>query len=116
MVADFAASLSDGDLDLIIVDQERTGFAVTYQKADSLFIENIALLKRYQGKGIARQFFSHLQQRAAEEGLSALELYTNEKMTENLKLYARLGFQEIERREEDGFKRVYFRKDLENPI
>ena len=37
---------------------------------------------------------------------------TNEKMTENLTLYPRLGYCEVARRTEDGFNRVYFQKTL----
>ena len=33
-------------------------------------------------------------------------------MTENLELYPRLGYREVDRREEDGFSRVFFRKRL----
>lgn len=39
-----------------------------------------------------------------------MELYTNAKMTENLTLYARLGWRETDRRTEQGFERVYFEK------
>jgi hypothetical protein len=34
-------------------------------------------------------------------------------MFENLGLYLKMGFVETGRREEDGFERVYFRKELE---
>jgi hypothetical protein len=33
-------------------------------------------------------------------------------MTENLAFYAKLGFEEIDRRLKDGYRRVYFRKSL----
>jgi hypothetical protein len=33
-------------------------------------------------------------------------------MTENLGLYPRLGYQQFDRRVEDGFDRVYFEKTL----
>jgi hypothetical protein len=40
-------------------------------------------------------------------------LYTNEAMVENLRLYRRLGFVETDRRVEDGYRRVFFRKSLD---
>ena len=49
---------------------------------------------------------------ARQRGLKAVHLYTNEKMTENLSLYPRLGYIEVARRMEDGFSRVYFEKSL----
>ena len=112
MVADFASSLAKSHLDIIMDGESPAGFAVTYPRGDHLFVENIALLTSQQGKGIARQLFQYFEKRAIQENRSGIELYTNEKMTENLSLYPHLGFREIERKTEDGFNRVYFRKDL----
>jgi len=41
-----------------------------------------------------------------------LALYTNEVMTENLSIYEHLGFSEIARRTEDGYRRIYMEKML----
>jgi hypothetical protein len=49
---------------------------------------------------------------AADLGLPELRLYTNAAMTENLKLYPRLGYGETGRHSERGFERVYFSKSL----
>lgn len=54
-----------------------------------------------------------VEQKAKAEGYCRLELYTNAKMTENLGLYPRLGYQQFDRRIENGFDRVYFYKTLE---
>jgi len=34
-------------------------------------------------------------------------------MTENLSLYPALGYHQFDRRVEDGFERIYFRKTLD---
>jgi hypothetical protein len=44
--------------------------------------------------------------------LSAIRLYTNAAMTENLSMYAHLGFVETHRAVEKGFDRVYLRWPL----
>ena len=67
-----------------------------------------------QGCGIGRALIAHVEEEARRLGLNAVELYTNEKMTENLGLYSRLGYIETGRRNEDGFNRVFFRKALVN--
>lgn len=36
-----------------------------------------------------------------------IRLYTNEKMTESMAVYRKIGFLERERKLEDGFQRVY---------
>jgi hypothetical protein len=37
-------------------------------------------------------------------------LYTNAAMSENLALYPRLGYREVDRRRDAGFDRVFFAK------
>lgn len=49
---------------------------------------------------------------ARQCGMSGLHLYTNEKMTDNLSIYPKLGYVKVAQRTEDGFKRVYFEKTL----
>jgi hypothetical protein len=44
--------------------------------------------------------------------MNAVHLYTNEKMTDNLSIYPKLGYVEVARRTENGFNRVYFEKSL----
>jgi hypothetical protein len=41
-----------------------------------------------------------------------MALVTHEVMTENQAIYARLGYVEVERRAEDGFRRIYMEKQL----
>ena len=112
MVADFPAALSRDELELICADGKHVGFLVSQILEDHLFVENVAVHPDFQNRGIAKALFSYLERRAAQNELGAIELYTNEKMTENLGLYPRLGFVETERRSEAGFNRVYFRKQL----
>lgn len=45
-------------------------------------------------------------------GFDTVTLYTNERMTENIELYKKLGFEETERRLEKGYHRVYMRKTV----
>jgi hypothetical protein len=54
----------------------------------------------------------HAATEAAHLSLNALRLYTNAAMTENLSMYAHLGFVETHRVTEDGFNRVYMRLSL----
>ena len=49
---------------------------------------------------------------AQARGFSRLTLYTNELMTENQAIYARLGFRETGRRSEAGYRIVYMDKPL----
>ena len=65
-----------------------------------------------QGAGLGRRLLEFAEEQARQRGLARLDLYTNEVMTENQAIYARLGYRETGRRTEDGYQRVYMEKDL----
>jgi ribosomal protein S18 acetylase RimI-like enzyme len=113
MVADFAAQIAEGLIDVALNGQARVvGFIVCYPRRDHLHIENLAISPAAQGAGVGTRLLCHAEARAGEFGLNAIELYTNAKMIEGLAFYPARGFVEIERRHEAGFDRVYFRKEL----
>lgn len=88
------------------------GVLVAFPVDGALFVENVAVEPARQGQGLGRELLSLAEQLCREHGLPELRLYTNARMTENLALYAHLGYVEYERRTENGFERVYLRKRL----
>jgi ribosomal protein S18 acetylase RimI-like enzyme len=54
----------------------------------------------------------YAEREARRHGLAAIRLYTNAAMTENLSFYRQLGFVETRRAIEQGFNRVFMRRDL----
>ena len=78
----------------------------------SMFVENVAVDPRFQGQGLGRFLMTFAEQQARRHQLDEIRLYTNELMTENLHFYRQLGFEEEERRIEDGYRRVFLRKTL----
>lgn len=114
MGVDFAAAIAAGHLH-VAIDETATslcGYVFCYPSRMSMHLDTVAVDPARQGKGIGQRLIAHVEERARRAGLGAVELYTNAKMTENLTLYPRLGYVETGRRIEDGFDRVYFRKDL----
>ena len=75
-------------------------------------MDNVAVHPAYQGRGLGRQLVALAEEEARRVGLTTVTLYTNERMTENLELYKRLGYMETERKTEQGYQRVYMRKEL----
>jgi GNAT superfamily N-acetyltransferase len=65
-----------------------------------------------QGTGLGRLLMDFAERRAILLGLTRLSLYTNEVMTENLAIYTHLGYREVDRHTEDGYRRVYLEKLL----
>lgn len=54
----------------------------------------------------------HAENEARRKGILALTVCTNVKMYENIGLYNKLGFMEVGRHNEEGFDRVFFRRDF----
>ena len=113
MVADFAAQIDAGIVHVFDDADSVAGFIVFYPRGDSIHLENVAVAEHAQGRGIGRALIAFCEACAREDGFTAIELYTNARMTENLALYPRLGYRETARRTEDGFDRVYFEKSLD---
>lgn len=59
-----------------------------------------------------KKLISFCEDAAREQGLGVVQIYTYEKMADNLSIYPKLGYSEVGRRPEDGFNRVYFEKVL----
>jgi len=83
-----------------------------YDRDDHLLVENIVVDPGVQGRGLGRALMSFAEQEAARGGLTRMALVTHEAMTENQAIYARLGYTEVERRAEDGYRRIYMEKLL----
>lgn len=110
---DYAIRVSGGLVDVAVKDDELLGLIVLVPVDDSLLVENVAVDPSRQGRGVGRALLAHAEAIASHLGLAELRLYTNAAMTENLTLYLRLGYREVDRRTEGGFERVLFSKVLE---
>jgi ribosomal protein S18 acetylase RimI-like enzyme len=111
MVADFAALIGAGQL--WVAGDPPLGFVAGYSRGDHWHLENVAVDPAAQGSGLGRRLIAHAEAIARNSGARAVELYTNAAMTENQTLYPRLGYRETGRGVEDGFDRVFYRKELE---
>ena len=112
MVADFAASQASGNLYVLEHEGAVAGFVVFHDRDNHLHLENVAVHPAFQGLGLGRQLIDFAEEAARQSGFAHVELYTNVKMTENIPYYPSLGYEEIGCWQEDGFDRVFFRKEL----
>lgn len=110
MLRDYGPSVEAGHT--WVIGRPAIGVLTLVPAPDHLLIENIALHPDAQGRGLGRSLMSFAEQEAAGRGLTRLTLYTHEVMTENLAIYAHLGYVEVERRSEDGYHRVFMEKHL----
>jgi len=112
MLADYAALIASGGVHVLILGAEIAGVLVIEAQDQALFIENVAVDAAFQGQGLGRRLMAFAERYACEHELRELRLYTNEVMVENLAFYRSLGFEEAERRVDDGYHRVFMRKSL----
>jgi GNAT superfamily N-acetyltransferase len=85
---------------------------VLIPERETMLLDNVAVSPKAQGRGFGVRLIGFAEQRARDAGFAAVRLYTQEIMTENLALHARLGFVETHRDEELGLNRVYMTKPL----
>ncbi len=112
MVADFAALIDKGLVEVSVSTSGVKAYCISYPKAAGWHIENLAVLPDHFGKGEGRALVADAETRAAAQGFEAIDLYTNVAMEGAISFYQRLGYTELYRQEEDGFQRAYFKKNL----
>jgi len=112
MTDDYTVVIRDREVTVAESEGAIVGAIVLGPGEEGFTIDNVAVHPKRQGEGIGRALLELAEAEARAGGHDAVHLYTHEKMTENQALYAGLGYAEYERREGDGFARVFMRKRL----
>jgi ribosomal protein S18 acetylase RimI-like enzyme len=118
MLADFAAEIAAGHVVVLEISGTVESYLISWPKMDAYFVDNIAVDSAHQNLGLGRQLMEHAVREAKLHNLSAIQLCTNVTMTENLAIYARMGFIETHRvmetqfNIETGLPRVYMCRTL----
>jgi ribosomal protein S18 acetylase RimI-like enzyme len=107
---DYRSRVANGEVTVAVLEGEPVGLIVTVMRCDHLLIDNVAVEPAHHGRGVGRALMAHAEQIAARNRVPELRLYTNAAMSENLALYPRLGYREVDRRRDAGFDRVFFAK------
>jgi ribosomal protein S18 acetylase RimI-like enzyme len=88
------------------------GIIVLTVTDEGFLVDNVAVHPSHRGTGLGRALLQFAEAEAQRAGFDAIYLYTHEKMTENLALYARIGYVEYDRRSQGAFSRIYLQKHL----
>ncbi|KAM0478445.1 hypothetical protein ACHAP7_006120 [Fusarium lateritium] len=116
MTADYTKLLASHDVFVLTIapTKQIVGSIVIKEDldTDSIKINNLVVDTAAQGRGYGGLLMRYAEAFAKARGRQALTLFTNAMMYENLTLYPKMGFEETERKSEDGYQRVYFRKEL----
>jgi ribosomal protein S18 acetylase RimI-like enzyme len=113
MTADYALAARRGRAWVAAEDGEAVGFIILIPQPGYLLLENVAVLPAAQGRGVGARLLALAEEHARSLRLPEVRLYTNEAMIENLAYYPRHGYIETHRAQQDGFRRVFFRKRLD---
>jgi ribosomal protein S18 acetylase RimI-like enzyme len=109
MDEDYAELVRSGAV-RVAEDRGLAGVVVFHEGPRHLVVQNVAVAPERQGEGVGRALLDHAEVQARLDGLSELRLYTNVAMRQNINIYRHLGWEEYDRRDENGFVRVYMRK------
>ena len=113
MTRDYAEAIAHLQVWVAERQTQRIGAALLLDVTDEGFlIDVIAVHPDHQGSGAGRALLELAEREALRQGHASIYLFTNEKMTENLALYQRIGYVEYRRETLDGRTRVYLRKPL----
>ena len=112
MLADYAALIARGVVHVIGAPSAICGVVVCFPAEDHYFLENVAVAPAHQGAGLGHVLMEFVEVQARAGGYHEIRLYTHERMIENIPYYEKLGYVESERRLEEGYHRVFFRKAL----
>lgn len=112
MTADYDAAVTAHQMWVFEVGGVIVAALELIPEKEVLLIENIAVDPAQQGTGLGKLLLAFAEDEARRQGFAALRLYTNEKMTENIAIYARFGYRTTGRRTRRGFNVVFMRKEL----
>jgi GNAT superfamily N-acetyltransferase len=116
MTADYEEAVRKHRFDLLYVDAVLAGLIETVEEPRQLLIENVAVAPAFHGRGLGRKLLAHAEEIALALGYVRIRLYTNKLFAENVRLYARIGYQ-LDREEDAGDAiAVHMSKDLSLPL
>ena len=116
MLDDYDRRIAEGQAWVLKQDGQIVGLLVLEDlPGGALLLDNVAVAPSTQGKGYGRVLVAYAEAEARRRGHNEVRLYTHVLMTENLALYARLGFRETGRVSEKGYERVYMAKATGGP-
>ena len=96
----------------VVESIEVVGVLVLIRTDSGILLDNVAVHPGQQGRGMGKRLMNFAESEARDQGFEKLDLYTHECMSENIEIYKALGHRETERKEEQGFNRVYMQKYL----
>ena len=112
MTDDYQKHVTAGHVWVLLLDNQIVALMVLVPKPDYMLLDNIAVAPGKQRQGFGSRLMYFAEARARQCAYKEVQLYTNERMHENIAFYKGLGYEETARRVDSGFKRVFMKKTL----
>jgi len=112
MLLDFPAVIAENKVWVAYIAGKVAGVLIQYETESGFYIDTVAVLPEWHGKGVGRALLVFAEEEALRRGYRSLYLCTNVKMTENQVLYPKIGYVEYERKIDQGYNRIFYRKQL----
>jgi N-acetylglutamate synthase-like GNAT family acetyltransferase len=112
MLEDYGSLIGDGRVHVLEDETGIAGVVVLIPEQHTMLLDNVAVKVTARGGGYGRMLIAFAEATARAAGYRTIRLFTNERMTENIARYPRLGYVETHRNEEEGLRRVHFAKQL----
>jgi GNAT superfamily N-acetyltransferase len=113
MTVDYRTAIAEHDVLLAHADTTLAGIIETMICGDHVWIENLAVLPAFQGKGVGRQLLDTAEDLARRAGLPEVRLLTNAAFAENVAFYERRGFRVTKEEPFMGGTTLYFARHLD---
>lgn len=110
MTVDYRTAIAEHDVLLARAGLTLAGIIETMICGDHVWIENVAVLPAFQGKGVGRQLLETAEDRARRAGVPEVRLLTNAAFAENAAFYRRRGFEVTREEPFMGGTTLYFAK------
>ena len=112
LLADFPEIIASSKVWVAEIDRQVVGVLVQYEAEAGFYIDTVAALPELQGTGVGRALLLFAESEASRRGYQSIYLCTNVKMTENQAFYPKIGYVEYERKFDQGYDRIFYRKQL----
>ena len=112
MLADFPGIIAAGKVWVADIAGQVVGVLVQYETEAGFYIDTVAAIPAVQGTGVGRALLLFAESEATRRGFHSIYLCTNVKMTENQAFYPKIGYVEYERKLDQGYNRIFYRKQL----